>query len=457
MQNYAADSRKFIFETYRFDVASMQAHFYYTLLDEKNPENTKGFEEIIDFDDSRFDIRADLDFSVLENILFHLHIALWISYYKAYPTEKLIIKSWNIDKESLNFWKKFYTNGLWEFLFQNNISPKNLFQFECISQRNIVKKDFNVSEKSLVPIGGWKDSIVSLEILKKNNFEFDTFVFWKIDTIKKDCINISQKNNFFVSRKLSPNLFELNDQWYFNGHVPITGIIAFVMHCVAYMFDYKYLVLSNELSANFWNTLWKWVEINHQWSKSLEFEVDLKNYVQRNISEEIKYFSLLRWMYEIKIAKLFSELWKPYFSTFSSCNNNFKIQKEKHHHWIWCNSCPKCAFVYTMLHPFLNKQDRLEIFGKDLYEDKNLEELFCELLWISWIKPFECVGTNEEVTLAMYYSFKKYWNETLPYILEIFKSKVLPEFTSEVKENLEKKLFLLDENNIIPEKFKEIL
>ncbi len=457
MQDYAPRSRKFIFETYRFDVAEMKAHFYYSLLDEKNPANTKGFEEIIDFDDSRFDIRPDIDFAILENLLFHLHLALWISYYKAYPTEKLIIKSWNIDEESLGFWKKFYINWLWEFLFQNKISPKNLFQFECVSDRNIEKKEFNVSEKSLVPIWWGKDSIVSLELLAKNNFEFDTFVFWKIDSIKQDCINISDKNNFFVSRKISENLFQLNKEGYFNGHVPITGIIAFVMYCVAYIYDYKYLVLSNELSANFGNTLWEWVEINHQWSKSLEFEVDLKNYVEKNISEKIKYFSLLRGMYEIKIAKLFSQLWKKYFSVFSSCNNNFKIIKEKNHSGIWCNTCPKCAFVYTMLHPFLSSDEMREIFGKDLYENKNLETLFSELLWISWLKPFECVGTNQEVTLAMYYSYKNSNKEYLPYILEIFEKKVLPNFDEKIRINSEKLLFEIDENNIIPKNFKEIL
>lgn len=457
MIDYAPNSRKFIFETYRFDVAEMKAHFYYSLLDEKNPQNTFGFEEVIDFDDPRFDVRWDLNFEVLENILFHLHMALWISYYKAYPTEKLIIKSGNIDDESLNFWKKFYINGLGEFLFQNKISPKNLFQFECQSDRNIVKKDFSVSQKSLVPVGGWKDSIVSLELLQRNNFEFDTFVFWKIDQIKQDCIDISGKNNFFVSRKISPVLFQLNENWYFNGHVPITGIIAFVMHVVAYIYDYRYLVLSNELSANFWNTTWQWVEINHQWSKSLEFETDLQKYVQKNISDEVHYFSLLRGMYEIKIAKLFAELWKKYFWLFSSCNNNFKIQKQKNHTGIWCRACPKCAFVYTMLHPFLSSAEIKNIFGIDLYEQKDLENLFDELLWISGLKPFECVGTNDEVTLAMYYSYKQLEWKKLPYILQKFEQKVLPNFTQEDKIKAEEKLLHLDTNNIIPEKFTKIL
>jgi hypothetical protein len=66
------------------------------------------------------------------------------------------------------------------------------------------------------------------------------------------------------------------------------------MLLVAYLYDYKYLVLSNELSANSGNTLWNGFEINHQYSKSLEFEKDFKNYVEENISDDLKYFSLLR-------------------------------------------------------------------------------------------------------------------------------------------------------------------
>lgn len=457
MQNYSADTRKFIFETYKFDVNSLQAHFYYSLIDEKNPENSHWFEEIICFDDPQFDIRADLDYEILDNFLFHLHIALWISYYKLYPTQKLLIKSGNIDDESIKFWKKFYRNGLWEFLFQNKISPKNLFQFEIISDKKFIKKEFAASEKSFVPVGGWKDSIVSLELLKNNHFDFDTFVFWKVDDIKKKCIEISGEKNFLVTRELSPKLFELNKQGYFNGHVPITGIIAFVMQATAYIFDYKYLVLSNELSANFGNTTWEWVEINHQWSKSLEFEQDFAKYISHNIWDQIQYFSLLRGMYEIKIAQLFSKLGKKYLWNFSSCNNNFVINKQKCHEWLWCNSCPKCAFVYTMLHPFLSYEEMIKIFGKDLYEDEKLEKLFSELLWISGIKPFECVGTNNEVTLAMYYSYEKYEWKKLPYILQIFEEKVLPYFSLDKKIKEEKDLFKISDETIIPEKFKKIL
>jgi hypothetical protein len=99
----------------------------------------------------------------------------------------------------------------------------------------------------------------------------------------------------------------------------------------------------------------------------------------------------------------------------------------------------------------------IKIFGKDLYEDEKLEILFSELLWISGMKPFECVGTNNEVTLAMYYSYEKYEWKKLPYILQIFEEKVLPYFSLDKKIKEEKDLFKISDETIIPEKFKKIL
>ena len=37
---------------------------------------------------------------------------------------------------------------------------------------------------------------------------------------------------------------------------------------------------------------------------------------------------------------------------------------------------PKCAFVYSMLHPFLEQETLIKIFWEDLYSDKSLKELF---------------------------------------------------------------------------------
>ncbi|MCD5385191.1 hypothetical protein LRZ95_00820 [Candidatus Gracilibacteria bacterium] len=443
---------KFYFKSFKFDKNSLLAKFNYSF------DNDVFFTEIIDFSSNLFVTRDNIDSKITNNILFHLHIALGISYYKAFPTNDLIVESGILDDYQIGFWKKFYSNGLGEFLYTNKISPNGLFNFINNSNKKYRKEIFKVSDKSLVPVGGGKDSIVSIELLKNAGINFDLFVFGKDDFLKTSTSNISGNNILLIKRKISDNLFNLNKLGYYNGHVPITGLIAFVMVTVGYLYNYKYLILSNEISANFSNTLWNYININHQYSKSLEFEIDFRDYVSKYISDDIKYFSLLRGMYEVKIAEYFSKFGKEYFSKFSSCNNNFKIlnksdkiKKGKH----WCNNCPKCAFVFAILRPYIDNNDVITIFGEDLFENKELETLYRELLGITGIKPFECVGEAEEVIYSMYKSLEKY--NKLPYILEIFKKEVLKKFKKYDLEKLEKKLGNIYDEDIIPKEIKKLV
>jgi hypothetical protein len=180
-----------------------------------------------------------------------------------------------------------------------------------------------------------------------------------------------------------------------------------VLATAAYLYDYRYIIMSNEKSANEGNTFLDGVEINHQRSKSYQFESDFNQYIKKYLCPDIEYFSLLRGMYEIKIAKTFAQ-YPQYFDIFSSCNNNFKIiETNKTTDHRRCGICPKCAFVYTTLRPFLSDRDTQSIFGQELYENAALLPLYKELLGIDGIKPLECVGTNEEVSYAMYLYYEK--------------------------------------------------
>ena len=82
-----------------------------------------------------------------------------------------------------------------------------------------------------------------------------------------------------MNRTMDPKLFVMNQEGYYNGHVPISGIIAFVLVTAAYLYDYKYIVMSNEKSANEGNTVLEGIEINHQRSKSYQFEADFNAYI----------------------------------------------------------------------------------------------------------------------------------------------------------------------------------
>ena len=118
-------------------------------------------------------------------------------------------------------------------------------------------------------------------------------------------------------------LFELNEAGALNGHVPITGIFSAIALAGAVMSGCDAVAMSNEHSASAPNLLIDNVEVNHQFSKSLEFEEDFSEYVQNYISPSIAYFSLLRPLSEIEIARRFSK-YREYFRIFRSCNTAFR-------------------------------------------------------------------------------------------------------------------------------------
>ena len=438
--------QKFYFKWYDFDTETLVANFHYSF------DDIEHFTETIDFASEEFFVRDDIDDDIMDDMLFHTSIALGISYYKLYPTQVLVVESWYLTDEQIEFWQKFYKNGLWEFLYKNQISPEELFHFENVwESRENPRSEVTLAERALIPLWGGKDSLVTIETFQRNNFDFETVVFGKMDTIKTPMSEMIGVDNLLIKRKLSENLFTMNEAGYYNGHVPITGIIAFSLIIAAYLYDYKYIVLSNERSAESPNTIWNGFEINHQYSKSLEFEDDFRNYIGGSIATDVEYFSFLRWLYEVQITKLFSELCAKYFSVFSSCNNNFKISKKWNQDTLWCKKCPKCLFVYVMLSAFLSSDDLMKIFWSDLYQNESLEPTFRELLWLEWIKPFECVWEVEEVVLAMSRTIEKYGVEDIPYILQIFKTEVYDTMSDIEREKLEKKLFKIYRADNIPE------
>lgn len=380
-------------------------------------DNKQYFKEIISLD-LQHPFREDINKSIVENILFHISIAFWISYYKLSPTKNIVVDSGNLNQEQTEYWKDFYIQWLGEFFYTNNINFSELCNFSWSWISHAVDVSFPVSEKYLLPIWGWKDSIVSSLLLKENNISATSFVFWKIDTIKQSFLDLDWSPFLNIQRKLDPKLLEMNSQWYFNGHVPITWLISFFLTFVCYIYDYKYIVFSNEKSANMWNTHVGETEINHQYSKSWDFEEKLSRYIHEYISTDISYSSLLREYYEIEIAKFFAEKWKKYFSVFSSCNKNFSITKTTDKKW--CNNCPKCLFVYIILRPYITSDETIQIFWEELYDRKDLQVLFSEIVWISGIKPFECVWEIEEAQLWVYLSLSSLDND-LPYLLEYFK------------------------------------
>jgi UDP-N-acetylmuramoylalanine--D-glutamate ligase len=385
---------------------------------------------------------------LLKNLLSSAHLALGVSYYKLYCPKK-VIYPYQLTAEQAQFFTTVYKKGLGELYYRNKLNPANSPVFELSKTAKTRSTGFLRKSRALVGIGGGKDSIVVAELMKRAEQKFSALVMetGKPSPIIGDVIKIIGVDKLILNRQLDEKLFESYPDTY-NGHIPFNAVLAFVGLIGAVLYDYNEVIVGNEFSSSFGNIVYKGMEVNHQWSKSLEFEMLFQKYCRSFITPDVKYYSLLRPYYEIKIAELFTQ-YKKYHHLFSSCNRNFKVNRERQKN-LWCGECPKCAFVFALLSAFLPKPELVKIFGKNLYADKNLLATYKDLIGAGKMKPFECVGSFEETLSAMYLAKDKFKDD---YIIKTLNKKIvqgnkyvenLLKFQSVGNMPVEKRLLALD-------------
>ena len=356
-----------------------------------------------------------------KNMAFHIGLIELISYWKSVCCPQIVIKCGYLSEEQIQWWKKLYFYGLGELFYTNNIKTTfdEFVSIKCEQEKNELLYNLieDESDGYIVPIGGGKDSVVTLETLKIDK-EKDYCLIINPKPVTLKCAEIAGLDNnhiIEIYRTIDKKLLELNSQGMINGHTPFSAMLAFTSYFVAYLLSKKYIALSNENSANESNVIGE--KVNHQYSKSFEFEKDFEEYSNKYLKAPVKYFSFLRPLNELQIAKIFSKHEK-YHKTFKSCNVGSK-EKE----WKWCCNCAKCLFAYTILSPFLYKKKLVDIFGEDMFEKKELLNTFIELTGNGETKPFDCVGTFEEVNFAISKTIENIIKEKgeLPYLLKYYK------------------------------------
>ena len=392
----------------------------------------------------------DINSVYAKNMVFNIGMIELISYWKCACPENVIIKCGKLNSDQIDFWKKLYFNGLGELFYRNKIKT-DINSFMNIQSTGDIDFHYEkIDDESfgyIVPIGGGKDSVVTLETLPLDrNSDLCLIINPKPVTLKCASLAGFDDNHIIeIKRVIDKNLIDLNSKGFINGHTPFSAMLAFTSYFVAYLLGKKYVSLSNENSANESNV--KGENINHQYSKSFEFECDFENYSDKYLKAPVKYFSFLRPLNELQIAKLFSKHEK-YHHVFKSCNVGSKGEN-----WIWCCNCAKCLFAFTILSPFLYKEKLVSIFGEDLFDKKSLLEIFIELTGNGEYKPFDCVGTYEEVNYALTFVIKKLESENkeLPYILSYYKKNFK---LADMSEDITKRY---NDNNNLTEEQNELL
>ncbi|MBQ4397489.1 MAG: hypothetical protein II828_08205 [Clostridia bacterium] len=394
----------------------------------------------------------------VQAFLFSIGMVELISYWKAACPPHVRVMCGYLSDAQKAWWKKLYFHGLGEFFYTNGIDP-DMDGFMTITALDESHR-YRIAPKSdltgcMVPVGGGKDSIVTLHLLSQTG-----------DMGNNRCFMINHRNSALASallagctpehiyrprRYLDRTIVELNRKGFLNGHTPLSALIAFSASLAAYVTGKKYVVLSNESSANEASVAGS--SINHQYSKSFAFEKDFADYLAAYLPCGVTYFSLLRPLSEIQIAAIFAQL-KEFHPVFRSCNagnagKNFDT---------WCLNCSKCLFVTMILSPFLSDSEIKDIFRVNLLDsaDDKMRLYFEQLIGLHETKPFECVGSMDEINFALCRAIEKREtaNAVLPRLLAYYTA--LPLYAVHRNEP-NRYADYFDEVNLIPDQFKDIV
>lgn len=400
---------------------------------------------------------AKIPEAVLNNLIFHLGLMEIPSYWKATCSPQIVIRAGYLNPQQVNWWRQLFIEGMGQFYYTNKIDLRNQdflkIAIESSKRYSLTQQKFN-PKRFLVPIGGGKDSVVTLEILKKAGGVVIPFLVNPSHNPLKAALHVIKtsgvKDQLIIRRELDKKLFALNQAGYLNGHTPITAYNSFASVLAAVVSNCGQIAFSNERSANEGNVVYLGREINHQYSKTWSFEKKFIRYLKKYLAPKINYFSFLRPLYELQIAKLFAH-YPQYFSVFRSCNRGQKTNS-------WCGQCPKCLFIFITLYPFLSTKQVLSIFSHNPFTKKELWPLTKELSGLAKAKPFECVGTYQETRIAFLLALKKAKKEArvLPLILKRFQIEILPQFPKLEKEakNL---LASFSKEHLLPPNLEQLL
>lgn len=381
---------QFLIERPHFDPATGQARFTYAL-------DGLRFVETLDLPKGA-DIAAAAS-SNFSKLLDLTAIVLGVSYFKLKAPFEIAAPDIALNEAERAFAIDVYENGMGEFYARNNLLRFGKLTITAPHDPSEHQPAIALPQRTLLPIGGGKDSLVSVDLLSHTGVPFTPFAVNPKGPILTSVATIGTPP-IYATRTLDPEMIRLSQQsGFYNGHVPSTAMNSMIAALCAVLFGYNQIVLSNERSASEGNVEFDGRETNHQYSKSLGFELLIAAILSDATGGALKYFSLLRPYSEARIASLFTHETR-FDRVFSSCNRNFRLTGNDGP--LWCGECPKCHFVFLIFAPFMPKERLLAIFGKDLLDNPAHEASFRELVGLAGQKPWECVGEILEAAACLY-------------------------------------------------------
>jgi len=334
-----------------------------------------------------------------ERALDLLHLVAGVSYWKAGLAPVMEFPLGQPASEVAEFLTELYSQGLAEFSFMNQVDVASRLSFATGAGHSPTPTDLLLPERALLAMGGGKDSLVALDMMRHSGLEVLPVCVGGSRLIRST-VSAANLPLLQIPRNIAPELKLMNASGAWNGHVPVTAINSAILVCAALLYGYRYVIFANERSADEATLVSSnGKAVNHQYSKSSAFEHAWIHMVHTQISPDLDCFSLLRPFSELEIVRRFAAL-KEFHLVYSSCNRNFHLDGPSIA-GRWCNNCPKCRFAALSLALFLSPAEVEQIMGEDLLDNTAQEEGLRELCTLGRDKPFECVGEAGESRAAL--------------------------------------------------------
>jgi hypothetical protein len=390
----------FYFDSYRYDSESAIARFRYSFNDERF------FEETITF----FDPHPQYDTAVIERAFFLAFCVIGTSYYKCFPVRDIVFKQGALDQAQAEFCQTVYTEGLSQFMFENDLSLEQMAQFTPGASQ--AKTALSYDGRGIVMLqSGGKDSLLLAALAEEQNLHY-TPLYISSGQHHPAVLNSLAYPLRSVVRTIDREaLRSAAEDGALNGHIPVTYIVQAIALIDAILHNQSIVLAAIGREGNEAHEHIGDLAVNHQWSKTWQAEQLFAQYVADYVASDLHVGSPLRGLSELRIAELFTEkAWQRFGQAFSSCNRANYRQESDNRRLTWCGECPKCANSFLLFAPFIEPVELMNLFGgRNLFNEPGLVETFKGLLDIDGVmKPFECIGEVNELRLAYHMARRRF-------------------------------------------------
>lgn len=370
------------------DHNGLELRFKYSINDEESFEHSVCFKGLSE----------PIDTKIIEPFAFHIGLAEMFSYWKLTASPRIHIQAGMLSEGQIKWWKTLLLEGMGEYFYKNKIDftqPDFVTIVADGKEYSGTKPSRIKNSDVLVPLGGGKDSIVTLELFLRENVSVKPLIVYPTTPASMKIVEqLNLSDTITVDRVIDPQLIKLSKNGnYLNGHVPYSASLAFIFLLASTIQKIPYIAVSNERSSEEGNVEYHNKMINHQYSKSFAFETSFQDYINTWLKSETHFFSFLRPLSELQIGKLFSSM-ESYFPIFKSCNRNQQQDS-------WCGACPKCVSVALSISPWTGSEKIEEIMGTNPLANPSNDDLIANMTDPKQVKPFECIVDTFEAEICL--------------------------------------------------------